>query len=94
MIDAKLQKGRKKTGGRIKGTPNKSTVQIKTAILRAFDEVGGEFYLARVAEEDPKTFCMLLGRVLPAELKADVSHDIDGIAKLLAQGRKRVSTSK
>lgn len=85
-----LKKGRAKTGGRKKGTPNKATTEVKTAILKAFDAAGGEKYLVRVAKEDPKTFCTLLGRVLPAELKADINVD-DNVAALLAEGRKRVS---
>ena len=59
---------RPKTGGRIVGTPNKTTVRVKEAILNAFEMVGGQQYLAMVALTDPKTFCTLLGRVLPAEL--------------------------
>lgn len=58
----------KKTGGRTKGTPNKTTAQVKEAILRAFEKVGGASYLEKVAQEDPKTFCTLLGRVLPTEI--------------------------
>lgn len=63
---------KKKTGGRKKGTPNKSTAQVKDAILQAFDEVGGANYLMAVALKDPKTFCGLLGKVLPQEVKAEL----------------------
>jgi hypothetical protein len=61
-------KGSPKTGGRLPGTKNKTTTQVKEAILAAFDKVGGPAYLQKVAEEDPKTFCSLLGRVLPTEI--------------------------
>ncbi|WP_373089261.1 hypothetical protein [Zhongshania sp.] len=64
-------------GGRKKGTPNKVTTELKTAIMHAFDEVGGESYLVRVAQEDPRTFCTLLGKVLPSELKAEISGNPD-----------------
>ena len=63
-----MAKGRK-TGGRRKGTPNRLTVCIKTAIEGAFAKVGGEEFLVKVAREDPRTFCALLGRVLPAQLE-------------------------
>ena len=59
---------RPKYGGRIKGTPNKTTVRVKEAILKAFDQCGGHQYLINVALNDPRTFCTLLGRVLPAEI--------------------------
>jgi hypothetical protein len=67
------QKGATKTGGRQRGTPNKTTVALKTAILNAFDQVGGEDYLVTVAKSDPRTFCTLLGRVLPTEVNAEIN---------------------
>lgn len=61
-------KGSPKLGGRQKGTPNKTSAKVKEAILGAFDKVGGMTYLEKVAREDPKTFCTLLGKVLPTEI--------------------------
>ena len=61
-----------KTGGRAKGTPNKTTAAIREAVLHAFDELGGADYLVRLGQEDPKAFCSLLGRVLPREVNAEV----------------------
>jgi hypothetical protein len=78
--------GRKKTGGRKKGTPNKTTRAIKDAILNAFEEVGGENYLVKVAMEDPKTFCSLLAKILPTDMKHGVDEDL---VELLNKGRKR-----
>ena len=69
MTDTKFKPGQSKKGGRAKGTPNKATVKVKEAILNAFEEVGGEKYLVIVAKEDPRTFCTLLGKVMPAEMK-------------------------
>lgn len=65
---------REKTGGRKKGTPNKTTVQVKEAILAAFEELGGAEYLIAVGEEDHKTFIALLGKLVP--LEATVHGDI------------------
>jgi len=61
-----------KTGGRTKGTPNKTTAEMREAIIQAFHEAGGVDYLVRVANDDPRTFLGLLGRVLPKEVKAEV----------------------
>lgn len=58
----------KKTGGRTKGTPNKLTVKVKDAIAQAFDKVGGVDYLVKLAKDDPKTFCMLVGKIIPLEV--------------------------
>jgi hypothetical protein len=58
----------RKTGGRTKGTPNKVNAAVKEAIIGAFNKVGGESYLVKVAESDPRTFCALLGKVMPTQL--------------------------
>lgn len=55
-------------GGRKPGVPNKMTADLRAAIENAFHEVGGQKYLVRVANEDPKTFCALLGKVLPLQV--------------------------
>lgn len=76
--------------GRPKGSPNKATAILKTAILDAFHQMGGVEYLMRVAEEDPRTFCALLARVLPAEIKADVTVNAD-LANAIADARARLA---
>ena len=58
-----------KTGGRTKGTPNKLNAAVREAIEAAFEEVGGAKYLVAVARDDPKTFCALLGKVLPLQVE-------------------------
>ena len=63
-----FQPGQPKKGGRAKGVPNKTTADIKAAILEAFERAGGATYLARIADEKPETFCTLLGKVLPMTL--------------------------
>ncbi len=69
--------------GRKKGVPNKSTSALKDAIMNAFNKVGGQMYLERVAEDDPKTFCTLLGRILPQELKADIEANHKGLPETI-----------
>jgi hypothetical protein len=62
--------------GRPKGSPNKVTATLKEAILATFDSVGGVKYLSRVALDDPRTFCALLGRVLPMTVNAVSSGEV------------------
>jgi hypothetical protein len=57
--------------GRPKGAKNKLPQKLKEALMRAFERAGGETYLHQVALDDPKTFCALLGKILPAELKLE-----------------------
>jgi hypothetical protein len=54
--------------GRVKGTPNKTTGALKDMILEALNRAGGVSYLERQAEAEPKSFMLLLGRVLPLQV--------------------------
>ena len=36
--------------------------------MHAFDTVGGEAYLVKVANKNPQVFCMLLARCLPVQV--------------------------
>jgi len=66
----------KKTGGRQKGSLNKTTQALKDAILLAAGKVGEDEkgkggligYLTYLAKEEPKAFASLLGRVLPMQM--------------------------
>ena len=55
----------RKTGGREKGTPNRTSAALKDMILGALDKSGGIEYLCRQAEENPGPFMSLIGKVLP-----------------------------
>ena len=71
-----MEKTRKKTGGRQKGTPNKFTASVRDAVEAAFNAAGGAEYLARQADENPVAFMSLLGKVLPREITAEVKADV------------------
>lgn len=64
-----------KTGGRQKGTPNKTTALLKDAILQAADEAGDAEgmvgYLREQAKANPSAFLTLLGKVLPMQLTGE-----------------------
>ncbi len=64
-----------KTGGRQKGTPNKTTSLLKDAILRAAEEAGGAEglvgYLRQQAVDSPNAFLPLLGKVLPLQIAGE-----------------------
>ena len=61
----------RKTGGRVAGTPNKLSADLRAMILGALSEVGGEQYLARQANENPGPFLTLLGKILPTQVTGD-----------------------
>jgi hypothetical protein len=74
-------KGTTKTGGRKKGTPNKTTALIKDMIIEALNESGGVDYLVDVAKDHPTAFCTLLGKVIP--LNHTSEDDIFAMPRLI-----------
>lgn len=62
-----------KTGGRVKGTPNKLTTELKEMILEALNGVGGIKYLMAQAEENPTAFLSLVGKVLPLTVNGNMT---------------------
>jgi hypothetical protein len=66
--------GAAKTGGRVKGTPNKVTGELKDMILSALSQSGGVDYLVRQAEEKPVAFLALVGKVLPLQVNGELEH--------------------
>jgi hypothetical protein len=63
--------GKPKTGGRQRGTPNKVSGLLKTAIIEAAETAGGDDglvgYLAEQAKDNPAGFMALLVKVLPLQ---------------------------
>lgn len=73
MTTSKVENSRKrqKTGGRVAGTPNKVTRELKEQILDALALAGGVEYLTERAQ-DPRTasaFMTLVGKTLPMTVK-------------------------
>lgn len=66
----------RKTGGRQKGTPNRTTADVRDMVLRALNKAGGTDYLARQAEENPGPFMTLVGKVLPTQITGDPENPI------------------
>jgi hypothetical protein len=73
-----FKKGRRKTGGRKVGTPNKTTWALREAVLTAAEaagnEVGGDglvSFLKWVALSHPTSFLSLLARSLPLQLEPE-----------------------
>lgn len=84
-----MSKGGVRPGaGRKPGVPNSTTKAVKEAILGAFDRAGGESYLLEVAKSDPRTFCHLLSKVVPAEVKAELHHSKLNVAEILMRKRR------
>lgn len=72
--------------GRPKGSPNKTTKAIREAVVEAFDKAGGVDYLVQLAKDDPKTFCGLIGRVIPLQVEGEMDQNI--VFKTVYEGKK------
>lgn len=70
-----FQKGqpRPANAGRKKGSKNKTGADVKNAIVEAFFRAGGAEYLASLKKSHPAVLCSLIGKVVPAELKAEIT---------------------
>jgi len=82
----------KKFGGRKKGTPNKTTRDMKSAIMEAFERAGGVDYLHMLANDEPRTFATLLAKVMPSEnINENRNIDVNALTDRLQAGRDRVA---
>jgi hypothetical protein len=78
--------------GRPPGSLNKTTVQLREAILGALEAAGGKEgsvgYLRRLAIENSSAFASLLGKVLPTTLAA--ASESDGEIRQLVEVKLNV----
>ena len=73
--------GYPKTGGAKKGSVHTSSKAVKDAIKEVFfDDLGGKAYLRKIAKKDEALFVSLLARLIPQEIRSELSvhhHTID-----------------
>ena len=55
-----------------KGKPNKVTLALKEAILKSFEMVGAEDYLAEQAMLNPGPYMALIGKIIPKEVSTSI----------------------
>lgn len=72
-----------KTGGRVAGTPNKTTVAAKQAFQMAFDGIGGVEALQTWAAENQTDFFKLFSKLIPQDVNANVNLTQEDALKAL-----------
>jgi hypothetical protein len=72
-----MAKGQK-TGGRVKGTPNKLTQTAKDAISLAAERMGGADRLVAWAQEEPQNERVFWGTIYPKLLPLQVTGENGG----------------
>ena len=72
--------GKPKTGGRQKGTLNKTLTLLKDPIIEAADTAAGKEglvgYLRSQARENPVAFMGLLGKLVPSQIAAEATQSV------------------
>jgi hypothetical protein len=89
-VKGKGNGGARAGAGRPKGVPNKTTTDMKLAILEAFERAGGADYLTMLAADEPRTFVTLLAKILPSE-NINANIDMNDMTQRLQEGRDRVA---
>ena len=83
--------GRKKTGGRKPGAPNKMTVAVKDAIATAADRIGGIDRLVRWINQSPRNerlfWTQMYTRLLPLQINTKVERTDTAIYKTVEEFR-------
>lgn len=70
----------KKTGGRKKGTPNKVSGTVRESLISVYEGLGGDQAMLSWAAENPDEFYRHWIKMLPTEVKQDVTSS-DGTLK-------------
>lgn len=69
----------KKTGGRVKGTPNNTTLWVKTAIETAYREIGGDNAFAEWAKLNKTEFYKMTCKLLPRDIHVNANVRLEDI---------------
>jgi hypothetical protein len=64
----------KKTGGRQKGSVNKTTATVKAVLEEAFERLGGVDFLSAWAADNPAEFLKIWSKLLPRDLTVECEH--------------------
>ena len=77
---------RKKTGGRVAGTPNRVSCAVRDNVVNVFNKIGGEEGLAEWAKENRTEYYRLWGRLLPKQINSDISTETNRPVNELSDG--------
>lgn len=75
-----FEKGKQKTGGRVKGTPNIATRTVKETVLAVFNDLQNDpkVNLTEFGKKYPREFYAIAAKLIPTEIKSQVEATIKG----------------
>jgi len=59
--------------GRPPGALNKQTKEIKEMLMQSLEDAGGADYFRQLAESNSSAYASLLGKIIPAEVKNQIT---------------------
>lgn len=62
--------------GRKKGVPNKITADLRSMILGALEDAGGQQYLVTQSRDNPNAFLALVGKCVPKDVNLDATASV------------------
>ena len=80
-------KGLPRTGGRQKGTINKTTASVKEALTQAFEQMGGVPALLTWGRSSPDEFYKLWAKMLPTEITANVNATVQYVVYAVPEAK-------
>jgi hypothetical protein len=69
--------GTPKTGGRVKGVPNKIPSLVTNMVYDALVELGGSEYFVKLAKSNPELFMSVVAKTMPRDIKLDVTGEVN-----------------
>jgi hypothetical protein len=84
------KKGMPKVGGAKKGSIQTHSNEVKSAVLRVFNEVNkDDTYLKTLAVEDQRLFLSLLAKLLPSAVDVAVNHHVFDLGSAMLDASAR-----
>lgn len=71
-----FEPGRRKTGGRVRGTPNKLTATFREAVQIVYDRLGGHRAFFQWATENQTDFYRIAARLIPVEMRTEDTQKV------------------
>lgn len=65
-----------KTGGRVKGTPNKTTSNVREAIEAVYNKLGGDNAFANWAFDNQTEYYKIYSKLLPRDINATLEGGV------------------
>ncbi len=71
-----FETGRLKSGGRVRGTPNRINVAFREAVQIVYEGLGGHVAFLQWAKDNPSEYYKIAARLIPGEMREHPSSRV------------------